>query len=337
MKRISHKILFALFFIFFLISAVGRLIIYSFDLWPVASVLEPKIAFIMVISIGFMALSLFGLAVNHLILIRIQKMSQAVKEIEKGHYDIQLTVEGKDEISALMRNINTMTKELQSNEYLSKEFAKNVSHEFKTPLSSIKGYAELIESGTLTPEEIVEYSQIIIHEINRLSLLSKNMLQISLLDSVNVIKQDEVFSIDEQIRNVLQVLQIEWETKNIEFELDLDEITITGNKELTFQIWQNLIANAIKFSHPQGIIKISLHEDKEIIFQIQDEGIGISLEDQGKVFNQFFISDQSRNQSGSGLGLSITKKIVEKLGGFIEFSSVLNQGTTFTVHLTPNK
>jgi len=334
MKRLSHKILFALMMIFFIISVIGRLMVFTFDLWPNPSLMEPQLVFLFIIFIGFISLTLFGLAVNYVILKRIQKMDHAVKKIETGHYDFQLEVEGKDEISALMRNINNMTKELQSNEYLSKEFAKNVSHEFKTPLSSIKGYAELIESGSLTQEEVIEYSGIIIHEINRLAQLSKNMLQISLLDSVNVIKQDETYSIDEQIRNVLQVLQIDWESKDIEFELDLDEVTAIGNKELTFQIWQNLIANSIKFSHPSGLVRISLRQNQDIEFQIQDHGIGISTEDQAKVFNQFFISDKSRNKSGSGLGLSITKKIVEKLGGAIEFTSVLGEGTTFTVKLT---
>jgi signal transduction histidine kinase len=333
MKKLSSKILLALFGIFFIVSALGRIIVYIFDLNPLTPVIMHEYIFIGILIIGFFFMILFGLAVNHIILKRIRLLNHAVKEIESGHFDFQVEVDGKDEISALMSNLNKMTKELQANEYLSKEFARNVSHEFKTPLSSIKGYAELIENGSLSEEDRVEYSGIIIHEIDRLSKLSKNLLQISLLDSSNLIKQDEEYFIDEQIRSVLQLTQLEWESKNIEFDLILDEILYVGNKDLTFQIWQNLISNAIKFSKDNSIIRISLKKESDISFEIQDYGLGISFEDQSKIFNQFFIANKSRNKSGSGLGLSITKKIVEKLGGSICFESVENEGTTFHVKL----
>jgi signal transduction histidine kinase len=158
-------------------------------------------------------------------------------------------------------------------------------------------------------------------------------LQISLLDSSNLIRQDEEYFVDEQIRSVLQLTQLEWESKNIEFDLNLEEINYLGNKELTFQIWQNLISNAIKFSKENSKIRILLKKENEIFFEIEDFGQGISLVDQSKIFSQFFIANTSRNKSGSGLGLSITKKIVEKLGGSIHFESVENQGTIFYVKL----
>jgi signal transduction histidine kinase len=207
MKKLSTKILFALFSVFFIVAILGRIIVYLFDLNPLTPVIMHEYIFINIIIIGFIFMTLFGLIVNHIILKRIRLLDHAVKEIESGHFDFQIEVEGKDEISALMNNLNRMTKELQSNEYLSKEFARNVSHEFKTPLSSIKGYAELIEGGSLSEEDRLEYSGIIIHEIDRLTKLSKNLLQISLLDSSNLIRQDEEYFVDEQIRSVLQLTQ----------------------------------------------------------------------------------------------------------------------------------
>ncbi len=334
MKKLSAKVVGMLLLVFFFISALMRIIIALLEGVPFYELIGSGWFFLAMMAMGFTSLSLFALSVEMIIVKRIKKLNAAIIDIEKGDYEVAIEVKGSDEIATLAENIRLMANELKANEYLNKDFARNVSHEFKTPLSSIKGYAELIEMGGLSAAETGEYSGIIIHEIDRLAKLSRDLLQISLLDSVNIIRKDDTFSIDEQIRNVLQLMQLEWESKNIEFDLDLDELAMTaGNRELTFQIWQNLIANAIKFTSEGGKIAISLHEKDGIRFEIRDSGIGIGTEDQKKIFTQFFVTDKARNQSGSGLGLSITKKIVEKLGGTISFESHLDIGTTFVVVL----
>ena len=333
MRKLSTKIIGTLLLVFFSVSTIARILIVFVEETTIPELIGTGGFFLAMISMGFTSLTVFAIGVDFILVRRIKKLNTAILDIEKGEYQINVEIDGRDEISTLAKNLNLMAKELQANEYLNKDFARNVSHEFKTPLSSIKGYAELIEHGGLTKEEVTEYSEIIIHEIDRLAKLSHDLLQISLLDSVEIIKKDDTFSIDEQIRHVLQLTQLEWESKNIEFDLDLEELTTQGNKELTFQIWQNLIANAIKFTPENGKITIGLHEHGGIRFLITDTGIGISEENQKQIFNQFFLSDKSRNQSGSGLGLSITKKIVEKLGGSISFESQLNVGTTFSVVL----
>ncbi|MFH0993861.1 MAG: HAMP domain-containing sensor histidine kinase, partial [bacterium] len=330
MKKLSSKVVGMLLLVFFSISLVMRTIIALLEGVPIYELIGSGWFFLAMMAMGFTSLSLFALSIEMIIVKRIKKLNAAIIDIEKGDYEVQIEVKGSDEIATLADNIRLMANELKANEYLNKDFARNVSHEFKTPLSSIKGYAELIEMGGQSEAENTEYAGIIIHEIDRLAKLSRDLLQISLLDSVNIIKRDDAFSIDEQIRNVLQLMQLEWENKKIEFDLDLDELTIqAGNRELTFQIWQNLIANAIKFTPEGGKIQISLHEKDGIRFEIRDYGIGINAEDQKKIFTQFFVTDKARNQSGSGLGLSITKKIVEKLDGTIFFESRLDEGTTF--------
>ncbi len=336
MKKLSTKIVLILVCTFLLVSLTIRILIFAFQFTPTFEAMTSGKFFIGVMIIGFISLSLFAFAINQIIVKRIKNLNNVVLEIGKGKFEVQMEIDGHDEISSLTENINLMAKELKSNEYLSKEFAKNVSHEFKTPLSSIKGYSELIAKGSLTKAEITEYADIIIREIDRLADLSKNMLQISLLDTVNLVQKEDEFCVDEQIRNVLQLTQLEWESKNIEFDLDLEEINYKGNRELTFQIWQNLIANAIKFSKPNDSIQIRLYTRDKLYFEIQDHGVGISEEDQENIYDQFFIADKARNKSGSGLGLSITKKIVEKLGGTIRFSSQKNMGTTFYVCLESN-
>jgi len=227
-----------------------------------------------------------------------------------------------------------MIQELKANEYLNKEFVRNFSHEFKTPISAIKGYAELIQSGNLTPEEIVEYSKIIATESSRLSNLSKNMLQLSILDSTSIVKTDQEFNVSEQIRSVIQMLQLSWEQKKLELNLELDEVHITSNKELTYQIWKNLIDNAINYSKINQNLDISIKSEKnEMIFSITNYGLGISLDEQTHIYDLFYVVEKSRNQTSSGIGLSITKRIVEKLNGSIEVKSQVNEFTTFKVIL----
>lgn len=333
MKKLSIKIIVTLIAVFFSVTTLLRLIIVIIGYDPPIDKGIFDDMFIGIIIAGFLSLSIFSIAINFIIVKRIKTLNTAVKEIESGKYNIEVQMKGVDEIGTLMKNINTMAKELQANEYLSKNFVKNFSHEFKTPLSSLKGYSELIADGNLTQVKVKKYSDIIIGQIDKLTSLSKSMLQLSLLDSSEIVLTNEIFSVDEQIRNVLQFTQIEWEKKDIIFDLKLEDVQITSNKELTRQIWQNLISNAIKFSNKAGVIRILLSKKEKVHFLIQDYGQGISEENQKNIFNQFFIADKSRNKSGSGLGLSIVQKIVEKLGGEISFISKKDEGSTFHVTL----
>lgn len=333
MKKLTVKIIVALIGVFFTVTILLRVILTISGYTPVIYRELFDEMFVGMISAGFLSLSLYSLIINFIIVRRIKRLNDAVKEIEKGKYDIEIKAKGKDEIGTLMTNINTMARELQANEYLSKNFVRSFSHELKTPLSSIKGYSELVAEGKTTQEEAKEYSQIIIKQIDKLTSLSKSMLQLSLLDSSEIVLKNERFSVDEQIRSVLLLTQLEWEEKNIAFNLELEDVHIIGNKELTQQIWQNLISNAIKFSENGGEIGIRLYKKDKLHFDIEDFGEGISEENQKNIFNQFFIADKSRNKSGSGLGLSIVKKILEKLEGEITFRSKKGEGSTFHVTL----
>jgi signal transduction histidine kinase len=253
----------------------------------------------------------------------------------KGNYDFKLEMKQNDELSDLSNNFNRMVKELQSNEYLNKEFVRNISHELKTPLSAINGYAELIHTSTLTDEEIRKYSGIIASESKRLSILTKDILQISLIESKTILHENEEFKISEQIRNTLQLTQLEWERKNIEFDLDLDKIKSTSNKEITFQVWTNLISNAIKFSDDGSIIRITLKViNDNIVFTISNPG-NINEEDQAKVFDLFYTSDKNIGKDSNGVGLALTSRIVKKLNGKISLNS-LDNNVIFTVTLPNN-
>ncbi|MGN0771656.1 MAG: sensor histidine kinase [Christensenellales bacterium] len=279
------------------------------------------------------ALVLFIVVANRLIVRRIRLLNDAVGEVSHGRYDLSLPLKGNDELTELSENFNKMAAELQANAFLSKDFARYVSHEFKTPLSVIRSYAEAVQINS-GDNQTNQSMDIIIAETDRLAEMSKTILELCRLDSTTLVEKNDVFSPAEQIRSILLSTQIKWSEKNITIEPLLEEFSITGNSALVFRIWQNLISNAIKFTNENGNIKIELNKGQnELVFIISDDGIGIADDDKDKIFNMFFTGDKSHNKEGSGLGLPLTKRIVEKLEGEITFASERNRGSTFTVRL----
>ncbi|HWT74156.1 MAG TPA: HAMP domain-containing sensor histidine kinase [Mobilitalea sp.] len=264
----------------------------------------------------------------------IKRLSNASKEVAQGNFDIEVKVKSMDEIGQLTTDFNLMTKELKNIDILRKDFVSNVSHEYKTPITSIMGYAKLIKEDRCSEEQLKEYSEIIINESERLSLLSSNLLKISELDSKVIREQSTAYSLDEQIRKAILLLEVQWSKKNLEFDIDLEELTIVGDKNLLQQVWLNLIQNAIKFSNQEGLITIQLfQQDENAVFQVTDQGIGIAEEDKSRVFERFFKGDKSRSKEGNGLGLVLVKMIVELSNGKVHFDSKQGEGSTFVVEL----
>ncbi|ERK29979.1 HAMP domain-containing sensor histidine kinase [Clostridium intestinale] len=264
----------------------------------------------------------------------IKGISDITKEISKGNFDIAVNYKGNDEIGTLSDNFNLMAKELKNMEYLRKDFMSNVSHEFKTPLASIQGFAEIIKDKNLPREKFEEYTDIIIEETKRLNNLSANMLRLSRLDNQLIQSKKVIFSLDEQLRKTILLLEEQWNKKNLELEIDLDKVKYEGDEELIQQIWVNLIGNSIKFSHNEGVLHISLKQKHDsIIVKIKDEGIGISEEAKVRVYEKFYQQDKSRSKEGNGLGLAIVKRIIEICEGSICFESKVGEGTCFRVEL----
>lgn len=264
----------------------------------------------------------------------IKRISIASKEVAHGNFDIEVEVKGKDEIGQLTSDFNLMVKELKNIDILRNNFVSDVSHEFKTPITSIKGFARLIREGQFTEEQLQEYSEIIVKESERLSLLSTNLLKLSELDSKMIREQATTFSMDEQIRNAVLILEAFWSKKEIEFDINLEKLSIAADEHLLQEVWINLIQNAIKFSNQRGIVKINQYKFEDTVkVEITDYGVGIANEDKNSIFERFYKGDKSRSKDGNGLGLVIVKKIVELSNGKIYFKSELGQGSTFTVEL----
>ncbi len=269
----------------------------------------------------------------------INELVDVTKRVANGDFSVQLKEHTKkngelkkDEMSVLTHNFNVMVHELDKNKILKSDFVTNVSHEFKTPLANIKGHAEIIKRCK-NPEEIKEYCDNIIEAADNLSNLTSNILRLSKLEN-HIILEAVDFRVDEQIRQAIILLENKWEEKNINFNLDLDEITIFSDEALFLQVWLNLISNAIKFSSEGGDINVILKKyANEAVFTIKDEGIGMSKEVQDKIFERFYQGDTSHAKEGNGLGLSIVKKILDISHCTIEVSSEEGKGTTFTVKI----
>jgi signal transduction histidine kinase len=226
-----------------------------------------------------------------------------------------------------------MAQELQSIEYLQKDFISNVSHEFKTPIASIQGFATLLKSPETTEEERQEYTSIIIKESQRLSRLSQNLLRLSKLEYQQRLTSEEKFSLDEQLRQTVLLLEPEWAPKEIRWDVNLENTVIHGDAELMQQVWINLLGNAIKFSPQGGEIALSLYVSDVVKVRIKDQGIGMDEATQARIFERFYQGDTSHAHEGNGLGLPLAKRIIDLHGGALRVKSSPGQGSTFTVEL----
>lgn len=289
----------------------------------------------LIMSINIRAIiigSVLFLFVGKIMIKPINKMIKATEKIAVGNFDIELENNRTDEMGILISSFNTMANELKSIEILRNNFISDISHELRTPLTSIEGYTKLLID--CNEEERREYVDIIIEETKRLSILTTNILTLNKIDNQNISISMEQFVIDEQIRKAILLLGNKWIDKDIELEIDLESVKYRGNQSLMFQVWINLIDNAIKFSPKGETIEVKLYEEQgNIIFSIRDNGVGISKENQEKVFDKFYKSDKSRNTDGNGLGLSITKRIIEIHKGEILLESDIDLGTNIIVKL----
>lgn len=332
--KITFKTIFVFFITLFLIAFIPNVIVRVFFKDLMHENFSYNVFFFLMLVSSTIALLVYAFVMHILVVRRVKNVSNATCLVAKGNTDVHIIEQGNDEISVLIRNFNKMVAELQSNQYLNKEFARNYSHELKTPLSTIKGYAELIEMGNLSTAEIKEYSAIIVKESQRLANMSSVMMQISLLDSTTIIAKDDHFNVGEQIRNLIALMQVTWEAKKIIFDLELDDVKITSNKALLFHVWENIVSNAINFSPIGGQIDIVVKEvNNNLKVMIKDHGVGISKEDINNIFNLFFISGQNKSGKSNGIGLTLAKKAVERLGGTISVTSETAEPTTFIVTL----
>ncbi len=267
---------------------------------------------------------------------RMLHLIQAMERISMGDFSVRL--KRKKNLSKIVPKtvdmFNKMAHQLESTETLSHDFINNFSHEFKTPIASINGFAKLLKDDSLTKEEKDEYLDIIIQESERLSNLSINILTLSKLEQQSILTNQTEFNICEQIRIIIGSLYHKWSEKNIDIVFEGNELEITANREMLGQVWVNLIDNAIKFApeNTQITLKIKSTDDGlivRIINRISDSADGTF----DRIFDKFYQGDTSHATSGNGLGLPMVKRIIELHSGEISAEIRNNNEAVFSVFL----
>lgn len=233
-------------------------------------------------------------------------------------------------------SFNRAAQELEHTEMLRSDFINNFSHEFKTPIVSIAGFAKLLRRGNLTEKQKEEYLEVIEEESLRLSAMANNVLSLTRVESQTILTDVTRFNLSEQIRSAALLLAEKWTPKNISMEMQFGEQLISANEELLKQVWINLLDNAIKFSRPNGTVSVDISEEGAwITVSVANQGKDIPKDRITHIFNKFYQADESHFSEGNGIGLAVVKKVCELHNGRV-FAKSEDGTTTFTV-LLPKK
>ncbi len=259
----------------------------------------------------------------------------AMHAVSQGDFSVRVDAEDvPGDMGELASSFNDMATELGGLELFRKDFINNFSHEFKTPIVSIRGFAKQLERDDLTDEQRREYLDIIVSESDRLANMASNVLLLSKLENQTIVTDREDYRLDEQLRRCVLLLEKQWGEKNLEPDVELEEITYRGNEEMLNHVWVNLLGNAIKFSPEGGRLTVRLRrEGDRAVCSVADEGPGMDEATRRRVFEKFFQGDTAHATAGNGLGLSLVKRIVDLCGGTVDVDSAVGRGSTFTVRL----
>ncbi|MCI9168199.1 MAG: HAMP domain-containing histidine kinase [Dorea sp.] len=271
---------------------------------------------------------------SHFPLRPLHTLIQAIHEVSAGNYEVKIHLEHPKEFQELSECFNQMTEDLSGTEMFRSDFINNFSHEFKTPIVSILGFARLLKSQNLDTAQSQEYLDIIIEESQRLSELSATVLSLSKVESLTLLTDKTAYSLSEQIRESLLLLESKWEKKRISFDINLEEVMIRADGPLLKQVWMNLLDNAIKFSPAEECITVALRSDnRNAVVSVKDHGIGMADNTQRFIFDKFYQGDTSHHMEGNGLGLPLVKRILELHKGTVAVKSQAGRGSTFIVRL----
>lgn len=315
-----------------LVAALSELAGWAFRHWFGVTPELPIFVWAMVFS------GTIGVAVtNHMtkmLIDPIAKLRSAMREVADGDFKVEVKCESRiQDVQDIYDSFNSMVRELSTTETLQTDFISDVSHEFKTPINAIEGYASLLE-GEPSPEEQRAYVEKILFNTRSLSALTGNILLLSKLSNQSILPQKTQFRLDEQIRQAIVALEQKWSEKELGFEVELAETPFFGYESLLPHVWTNLIGNAVKFSHKGGEIRIKMmRTEGAVVFTIEDDGPGIVPGDEEHIFTKFYQSESSHGMEGNGLGLALVRQIVEMSGGSVDVQNLEAGGCRFTVRL----
>ena len=267
----------------------------------------------------------------------VNKIINTLNRLAGGDYRARLNFNGPLGRNRTIREItdsfNAMAAELENTEMLRSDFINNFSHEFKTPIVSIAGFAKLLKRGNLSEEERLEYLDIIERESLRLSDMATNVLNMTKVENRRILTDVTTFNLSEQLRNCVLLLEEKWTKKDLNWDIDLDEHMIAGNEELLREVWVNLLDNAIKFSPAGETVTITVQEEQEQTqVSVTNRGSEIDPARMDRIFQKFYQGDPSHAAEGNGIGLAIVKRVTELHGGSVRAAS-RDGSTCFTVTL----
>ncbi len=275
---------------------------------------------------------------TEMVYIPLRKITEATEQYAAGNMHYEFSVESEDEMGYLAASLSYMASEMARFEDNQKKFVANVSHDFRSPLTSIRGYLEAMLDGTIPPEAYDKYLNIVLNETTRLTKLTNSLLTLNNLNTKGMLLNKTDFDINKVIRNTAATCEGTCRQKNIAIELILtgESMYVNADMEKIQQVLYNLIDNAIKFSHHNSVIKIETTEKGNKIFiSVKDNGIGIPKDDLKLIWDRFYKSDSSRgkDKKGTGLGLSITREIIHSHGEHINVISTEGVGSEFIFSL----
>ena len=277
------------------------------------------------------ALLLVCIAISHVLTKSLLKPIEEMAE----HMDTQEEIGAYEELVPLIRTIQKQHEDILRNARMRQEFTANVSHELKTPLTSISGYSELIENGMASGEDMVRFAAEIHKNANRLLTLINDIIQLSELDSnVRETVYEEV-NLYQLAETCVDMLQMNAGKHGITLSLDGKECTLMANKQMMEEVLYNLCDNAIRYNNEGGYVRVGVYPEKEgVLLCVEDSGIGIPAEHQERIFERFYRVDKSRSKStgGTGLGLAIVKHILAQHGAKMELTSEVGKGTRIRIH-----
>ena len=269
----------------------------------------------------------------------VNRLITSMRRLASGHFDERVDLGETTLGRELTDSFNTLASELQNTELLRTDFINNFSHEFKTPIVSIRGFAKLLQRPDLPEEQRRAYLDVIVDESTRLSNMATNVLNLSKVENQQLLTDLTSFNLSEQLRRCILLLEKDWGRKEQSITADFKEFTIQANEELLRQVWLNLLDNAVKFAPEGGCIDVRIFTRAELAAResslqvdVSNNGPAIPPEQHKRIFDKFWQGDPSHAGEGAGVGLSVVKKIVELHGGQVLLTST-EEKTTFSVVL----
>lgn len=288
---------------------------------------------LLIMVVGFGAVILVMRALLKPINLLVTQMNRLAYGDYKARLNLDKYTKSSPAFQEMSDSFNTMAQELEGTEMLRSDFINNFSHEFKTPIVSIAGFAKLLRRGNLSPQQQEEYLGIIEKESLRLADMANNVLNLTKVENQAILTDVTVFNLSEQLRSSVLLLEDKWTRKEIEPELEMGEIMITANRELLKQVWVNLLDNGIKFAPEGATLSVTAEELEDgVRVSIRNTGSTIAPEETERIWRKFYQVDRSHSGAGNGVGLAVVKRITELHGGEVYVRSDENS-TTFTVEL----